>query len=833
MIYHPYHEHHAHTEYSNTHLIDVSHKLEVLIDHAAQLGLHGVSITDHECLSGHIKALTHMKSIREKHPDFQLILGNEIYLCHDTPPVLNENGKTVYHIESGEFYHFVLLAKDAIGHRQLRELSSRAWSRCYSYKGVERLPTFYSDVEEIVGTNPGHLIASTACLGGEFDKHTLAGDAESAYAFVMWCSKQFGPDHFFVELQPGLTEDQRLFNTRAIRFCKHFGLNWVITNDVHYLTKEKRELHEVYLKSHEEEREAGDFYESTYFKTPDEIIERMKDDLSVEDIKLGISNTLVIAEMCKDAGDYGLFHSTIVPQRPLPAFRVDHSLDVDPTAYPYIHLFYSSTEPQDLFLMKQLELGMAQKGQALSHENLSRINVELEQIQQISEKLGQPVSAYYNLTQLITQIMWDDDKGGSLVGCGRGSVGGWYIGYLMDIMQLNPLKHGTHWWRHLHASRPDMPDVDLDTAACRRPHVFQATKDYFGNNRCLNIITFRTETSKAAVQTACRGLGIPNEVGSELSSLIPMTRGHVWTVKELLNGTEDNGFQPVSAFLSRVKQFPLLFEAMQEIEGLVCGRGSHASGFYIFNGPYVEHNSLMKSPKGLDTTCWDMGDSDSCSALKEDYLTIEALDKIYTCLKLLLNDGLIEWQGSLKATYEKYLHPDVIDYTSPEMWELAADGKIVDLFQMQTAVGGEAIKRIRPRTIKELSLTNAVMRLMGNEDMNPIDRFIDFKNDLSLWYKEMSEAGLNASEVATLEKYLLANYGCSIEQEDVMVLVMDEHISGFDMKQANSLRKAIAKKKPKLIEENKRIFFEQGAKIGTRQEMLNYVWKYCIKCQLG
>lgn len=774
-----------------------------------------------------------MKKVSEKYPDFQLILGNEIYLCHNCEPYQAENGKTYYPIESGQFYHFILLAKDSIGHHQLRELSSRAWNRCYSYKGVERLPTFYSDLEEIVAKNPGHLVASTACLGGEFDKLVLSGDVVKTLDFVQWCQSVFGKENFFVELQPGLTDEQRSFNVRAVKLCKHFSIPWIITNDVHYLTKEKRVLHEVYLKSHEEEREAGDFYESTYFKTPDEIIERMKDDLSIADIEQGIHNTLIIADMCKDAGDYGLFHGTIVPRRPLPEFSVSKVLDIDPQKYSYIHLFYNSSEQQDLFLMKQLEAGMIAKKQAFDDINLARIDVELEQIHKISEKLKQPISAYYNLTQLIVQIMWDDDKGGSLVGCGRGSVGGWYIAYLMDIMQLNPIKHGTHYWRHLHGSRPDIPDVDLDTAACRRPYVFQATKDYFGEDRCLNIITFRTETAKAAVQTACRGLDIPAEIGSELSSLIPMTRGKVWTIKDLLNGTEDNGFQPVTAFLNRVKQYPLLFETMQEIEGLVCGRGSHASGFYIFNNPYVEQNSLMRSPKGINTTCWDMADSDACGALKEDYLTIEALDKMYVCIQLLLEDGLIEWQGSLKSTYEKYFHPDVIDYQSSEMWRMAADGEIVDLFQMQTAVGGDAIRRIRPTSIKELSLTNAVMRLMGNEDMNPIDRFISFKNNLSLWYQEMKQAGLNQDEVKVLEKHLLANYGASIEQEDVMVLVMDEKISGFDMKQSNGLRKAIAKKKPKLVEESKKLFFEKGAAIGTRKEMLDYVWKYCIKCQLG
>lgn len=824
----PFVELHCHTDFSNLRLIDSTNKIDTVIDHAVKLGLAGVAITDHESLSGHIKALN---KIHKTTPDFQLILGNEIYLCHDTDPWVGDNGKTRYTIESHDFFHFLLLAKDAVGHEQLRQLSSRAWGRCYSYKGTDRVPTFYSDVEQIVGTNPGHLIASTACLGGEFPKLTLAGDAQGALAFTTWCQKQFGQENFFVELQPGSTCEQVSFNAKAVKFCKHFGLRWIVTNDVHYLSKDKRELHEIFLKSHEEDRETSLFYESTYFKTPEEMIERMKDHVSIEDIEKGFENTLLIGDMCKGAGDYGLFHSTIVPARKLPEFSVQGILDIDAEKYPFIHQFYQSPYQQDLWLMKQLEVGMGKKKQRLNHGNLSRIDIELKQIWKISEAKGQRVSAYYNLTQRIVEIMWNE--GNSFVGVARGSVGGWYIAYVMDIIALNPIVHGTYWWRHLHESRPDWPDVDLDSCACRRAQIFEAVKKEFGRDRCLNTITFRTETTKAATIAACSGLGVSNDVARELASLIPISRGHVYTLDECLHGAEDNGFMPVREFINRVSEFPLLLDTIREIEGLVCGRGIHASSLYLMNEPYVKHNSLMKSPNGVDITAFDMHDSDACSALKEDFLTIEALDKMYVCFLLLLEDQRIQWQGSLKATYDRYLHPDVLNYTDAAMWEEAANGEVADLFQMQTDVGGVAIKRIRPHTLKELSLTNAVMRLMGNEDMNPIDRFCSFKNDIGLWYKEMEDNGLTKDEVHVLEKYLIANYGCSIEQEDVMQLVMDEHISGFDMKDANSLRKAIAKKKLKLVEENKKHFFEQGVRLGTRQKMLDYVWKYCIKPSLG
>lgn len=619
---------HCHTDIdSNLRLIDSTNKVEAVLDHANKIGLRGLALTGHESVSSHIKGLNHVKKIHETNPNFQLILGNEIYLCHDTPSWVGEDGKTRYTIESNDFFHFILLAKDAIGHEQLRRLSSRAWERCYNYKRVDRVPTFYSDVEEIVGKAQGHLVASSACLGGEFPKLVLQGDVQACQSFVEWCQKQFGAENFFIELQPGRTEDQMEFNKRAVKFCKHFGLKWVITNDVHYLTKDKRQLHANFLNSKEEERELDDFYESTYFKNCDKMRERMEDYLDVEDIEAGFRSTLEIGEMCKGAGDYGLFCGTIVPQRKLPQFSVRHTLNVDEAKYPYIHRYYQSTEPQDLWLMKQLEDGVDDKHMPMDEEHLGRINYELEQLWTVSEKLKQPMSAYYNLTQLIVEIMWNDDgkftppnesDDEAIVGVGRGSVGGWYLAYLMSIMQLDPIKWGAVAWRHLHGLRPDTPDVDLDSGACRKDAILKRVKYVFGDDHCLNTITFRTETTKAAIKTSCRGLGIDTDIAGELSSLVPVSRGKVWTLKQCLNGTEENGYQPVRELINRFAEFPNLLETVEEIEGLVSGRGVHASSVFLYNSPYVVHNSFTKAPKGTPCTAWDMHDSEACSGLKED-----------------------------------------------------------------------------------------------------------------------------------------------------------------------------------------------------------------------
>ena len=141
---------HLHTEYSNLRLIDSINKHESVIERAISLGLCGVSFSDHECLSGSVEIDKLRKKYHETHPDFKIACGNEIYLVDERGP-------------GQRYWHFLLTAKDAIGHKQLRELSSIAWLNSYYDRGMERVPTLKEDLKRIISKNPGHVIASTAC----------------------------------------------------------------------------------------------------------------------------------------------------------------------------------------------------------------------------------------------------------------------------------------------------------------------------------------------------------------------------------------------------------------------------------------------------------------------------------------------------------------------------------------------------------------------------------------------------------------------------------------------------------------------------------------------
>jgi DNA polymerase-3 subunit alpha len=158
---------HNHTDFSNLRLRDCINRVEDIIDYAIELGHKAIAITDHETVSNAIKVEKYYKKVKEKHPDFKVIRGNEIYLCR--------NGLNAENFRKGEdkYYHFILLAKDLQGNEQIREISTRAWTRSYMARGMRRVPTYYQDLVDIISPNKGHVIGSSACLGGALPTQIL------------------------------------------------------------------------------------------------------------------------------------------------------------------------------------------------------------------------------------------------------------------------------------------------------------------------------------------------------------------------------------------------------------------------------------------------------------------------------------------------------------------------------------------------------------------------------------------------------------------------------------------------------------------------------------
>ena len=820
---------HCHSQGSNLRMRDCIIKPKALIDHAIKMGKKAVAFTDHASISEHIQAIKYSKELQTKGEDIKVLLGDEIYLVDDVEDV-REN----YQSGVTKFYHFVLIAKDRTGYDQLREINALGWQSSFFTGKMRRVPNDRKQIETVIGKNKGHLIASTACIGGELGQLFFNRQEEQACRFVEWCIEWFTKDCFAIELQPSDNPMQIEFNKWAKTIADRYDLRCVLSCDIHYLEKEHHDIHRAFLRSSEADRgETEDFYATTYMMSLEEKREYLNY-FNQEEFEKIINNGWGLV---KDCEFIDMEHQTIIPERDLSKekFKVKHIFKDWYDKYPYLEKFAYSTHEQDTYFLYMVEIGFVTKAQAFNDTNVGRVAWELEQLWLISDRLGARMSAYYNLVDYIVDLCWDI----GFVGISRGSITGYYTAFLIDMQQMNPIEWNLPAYRHLNAERVSWPDVDLDTSARNRPRIIQRLREVFGADNILNICTFKTETPKAALKTVCRGIGIASEEGDYLSSLVPVERGKQWSLSDCLFGDEEFDRKPVTELVNELNQLSDEYEInFQEyallIEDLVSGLSLHASGIYIFKDGYLKQNSLMKTPRGDDVTCWSMEDSDYAGGLKYDSLTTECQDKLEVCIELLLKHKKIEWQGSLRETYDKYLHPDILEYENQDMWDKCSNGQIIDLFQFITPVGGQCIRKIQPHSLTELANANSLMRITVEGEEQPVDKFLRYKENRSLWYEELSDYGItNEEEIKALEEVLDYCYGVPSMQEDVMELCMQDKVAGFGLADADEARKIIAKKKRNDVDALKTKFYKAVKKCGNSRAVANYVWEECIKPQLA
>ena len=329
--------------------------------------------------------------------------------------------------------------------------------------------------------------------------------------------------------------------------------------------------------------------------------------------------------------------------------------------------------------------------------------------------------------------------------------------------------------------------IDNDSEASKKKAIVNKMKEYFGEDKVLNVATFSKISSKTAIERACKGMGISNDTAGYLKSLIPVNRGKVSKLKDCLFGPNQ-----VTALVNELSKYDKLQEAAVALEGIIANRGTHAAGVIVCNEPYTNYIAAMRSADGTLTTCYDLWDAEEAGCIKFDMLTVEAADKIHKTMDYLLENNKITWEGSLKATYYKWIHPDVLEYKNPEMWKILPS--IYSVFQFDTAISSKALSATHPQSAMDLSAANSLLRLMpDNVDESPIDKYVRYKENHNTWVEDTKRYGLNDDERAVLWEYLADAYGLADSQEKIMRLSMDKRVSGYSLKEANKLRKSIAK----------------------------------------
>lgn len=830
---------HVHSEYSNIRLLDAIGKGKKIIDTAVEQGLLGIAFTDHENLSIHPEINEYAKEIREKYPNFVIGLGDEIYLVDE-----RKNGI--------KYYHFILIAKNERGHRALNEISSLAWFNMYSDRGMERVPITKEELSEIINRFPGTLIATTACLGSEISQEILAltkaekeGNENEIYEhklnihnFISYCKNLF-KDDFYLECQPAQSKEQVIVNKRFLSIAKAYDLKITVATDAHYIDKNDRWVHKSYLNSKGGERETDSFYEYTYMQSPDEVIENLSPSYDKDMIKNIFQTSSEIAQKIEF---YDLSHKQSITEIPVKNYPKIKGALVE---YEQLSKMYNSDNIQKRYWVNQCVDKLKEKG-LYNEKYLTRLEEEAETKEVISEKLETNMFAYPITLQHYIDLFWDC---GSIVGAGRGSSCSGLNHYLLGVTQLDPIKHNLPWFRYMNRERIEIGDIDLDLAPSKRPLIIkkirEERKQYFNedvpewakeNLGCVLVATFGTETAKSAILTACRGYrseehpdGIDVDEAQYISSLVPQERGFLWSLHDVVYGNPDKDRKPVAAFVREVNLYPGLLDIMLSIEGIRNKRSSHASGVILFEGDPFEHCAFMRTPKGELITQYDLHRAEMLGMTKYDFLVTEIQDKLGKTIELLQKDNVIDSKLSLREAYNKYFEPESLPINESKYWDSICNQKVLNLFQFDSLEGSKGIAKIQPRTIEELSDTNGLIRLMGDGEERPIEKYARQKKDISLWYAEMDRYGLTKEEQKYLEPYFKQSYGVPPSQEQMMLMLMDKHLCGFSLKDANKARKIVGKKKMSEIPALHQKILESA----QREVVGRYIWERGVGPQVG
>lgn len=356
------------------------------------------------------------------------------------------------------------MAKDEIGHQQIRELSTRAWMRSYMTGKMRRVLTYYQDLIDIIGAAPGHVIGSTACLGGFLGTKLLQWQANNfddnfynkIENWLININNIFGMNNFYLEMQPSENAEQIFVNKEIIKLSNNLNIPYIITTDTHYLKREDASIHKAFLNSQEGDREVDSFYATTYLMATAEL-ESFMYYMSDEEFNKAYKNILKIKDMCKD---YSLLKPLNIPSLEWKEPNKIYSLgeyDWYFSRIPYLEKFYKSNFAGDRRMVDLILDKLESDTRLQNQETYDELNQNLEATWISSEVNKAHWSAYFLNLQKILDVCWE---AGTIVGPGRGSGVGFLLLYILDIIQINPMWETTRTfsWRFLNPDRVSVLD---------------------------------------------------------------------------------------------------------------------------------------------------------------------------------------------------------------------------------------------------------------------------------------------------------------------------------------------------------------------------------------
>ena len=788
---------HVHTQYS---ILDGAAAIKPLIKRAKALGMNAIAITDHGNMYG-------VKNFHDTATDAGVkpILGCEVYVVKNR----FEKDKDE---KAGD--HLILLAKNLEGYHNLCKMVSYSFTEGFYYK-----PRI--DKQLIEQYHEG-LICCSACLGGEVPQAIMHNDIEEAERVVQWFKNIFGEDYYLeLQLHPSgdpqkdadVYENQLRVNKVILELAAKYGVKYICSNDVHFILAEDAVAHD-HLICLNTGRDLDDpnrmrYTFQEYLKSPEEMAALFPDHPEA------LATTLEIADKCED---YKLTHAPLMPNFPPPEdFPIalgelresfvkkieDEEMLAKTGACATVpeleELVAGDKELSDRLMvakqycyLKDLTYKGAHMryGDVLDEKTEERIKYELSTI----EWMGFP--GYF-------LIVWDYIRAaremGVSVGPGRGSAAGSVVAYCLKITNIDPLKYDLLFERFLNPERISLPDVDVDFDEDGRADVLRYCVQKYGQKRVAQIVTFGTMAPKMAIKDVARVQKLALSESDRLSKLVP----------DKVTPDKKHGETPFdfvykeSPELAAERESPnqLIRNTLkyaEKLEGSIRQTGVHACGVIIGQDD-LEKFAPMAIAKDaeLNVVEFEGKEVESVGLIKMDFLGLRTLSIIKDAVE------------NVKAVHGVDVDIDGISLDDAPTYEVFARGDTTGLFQFESPGMKKHLRNLKPNRFEDLIAMNALYR---PGPMEYIPNFIARKHGQEpVTY-----------EIADMEEYLNDTYGITVYQEQVMLL--SQKLAGFTGGEADTLRKAMGKKKRDVLDKMKPKFIEGCKQRGHDEKICDKIW---------
>ncbi len=760
---------HCHTQFS---VLQSTMQIDTLMKKALEYKMPAVAITDNNNMYGVFKFVAAARK-----NDLLPIVGCEINVCDDHLDRSRQNNG----------YQVVFLAKNENGYRNLAKLSSIANTAGFYY--VPRID------KELVLQYKEDLMVLSGGIFGEIPSLFLNKGERAAEESLVWWKENFGDD-FYLEINRHGIEEEEVVNRKLIEWSKKHDVKLIAANNNFYPEKSGANAHDILLCVKDGQlqsvpkrfigKKGRDFRfglpnEEYYYKSQDEMQKLFAD------LPEAIRN---IKGLIDKVEGFDLYKDVLLPKFDIPEeFQVKEE-DADGSDTPL------NIQGENRYLRHITYEGAKERYDDITDEIKERLDFELATIKN---------TGYPGYFLIVADLIENARKMGVSVGPGRGSAAGSAVAYCTKITNIDPIGYDLLFERFLNPERVSLPDIDIDFDDRGREKVMEWVKNKYGANQVTQIITYGSMAAKSAIRDAARVLDLPLSEADGLAKQVPpISLKKLFSMpfpdvkKKLGNGDH---VQMAQALLNISEEKTPRGEVLRQaiiLEGSMRNTGVHACGVIITPTDITNIIPVSRSKDSeLNVTQFDNSVVEDAGLLKMDFLGLKTLTLIKDAVRFV------------KERHDIDLDIEAISLEDEKTYELFKKGDTVGIFQYESAGMRKYLKELKPDNFEDLIAMNALYR---PGPIQYIPNFIKRKHGLEEIEYDLPD----------MESYLKTTYGITVYQEQVMLL--SQKLANFTKGEADSLRKAMGKKKKEVIDKMWPKFLEGCQKNNHDEEKVKKIW---------